>query len=99
MTIKDASLKAVDYRRIGSLPACLATKSCDIARATLETGQTVYTTWGRNLTAKQAAWYATHTDFIPVQLRDVSDLGVRRPNFELMLRDDDVAKLLPILSD
>ena len=103
-SIQEVSFKAVDYRRVGSLPACLATKACDIARVTLETGVTAYMTWGRNLTGKEASWYAEYTSFIPVQIRDVHESdacgqSVRRANFELLIPDEDVQKLLPILND
>lgn len=59
---------AKEAKWLGSLPATLAIKSCDIGEATLVDGTTVVITWGRNLEleGKDCRWYAEKTVFEPI---------------------------------
>ena len=79
-------------KRLGSIPACVALAAADIGTCELETGETVYVTWGRNLDREQQSWFAKHTHFRAVWLS--ADDG----SAELILPNEMVAHLLPILT-
>jgi hypothetical protein len=81
--------QATAYRRWGSVPAGLALSAEDIGQCYLGSDKLHYCTWGRNLNYEDAEWFQTHTVFAPVKLGG--------DTFELLIPDDMVAPLLPIL--
>jgi len=90
--LHEKSVKADKYslKRLGSLPLCIALGCDDIGTATID-GKKVYVTFGRNLDRKQQAWFLEKTGFQPIWVS--ADDG----SCELILPDDDVEKLLPLL--
>lgn len=79
-------------KRIGSLNACLALGACDVGTATLEDGNQVYITWGRNLNREQQNFFLSETDFAPIWIS--ADDG----SAELILPDPMARELLSIIN-
>lgn len=60
------TLIARQAERIGSVPGALALGCADVGVATLETGEVVTITWGRNIPPADQPWWIKHTHFRPV---------------------------------
>lgn len=60
--------KRESWRRLGSVPGCIALGCADIGTAELPSGERVIITWGRNLPREQQEWFASHTHFQPIHL-------------------------------
>lgn len=86
--LAEATAKAIKAERIGSPAGCIAMGSVDIGTATLETGESVYITWGRNLDKSSQEWFAATSEFKPVWIG--SDAGYA----ELIIPSDLAAKIL-----
>ena len=78
------------WTHIGIIPGCVALGCVDIGEATVD-GKKVFVTWGRNLDAEKQQWFAKNTNFQPVRL------GADDGSAELVLPDDVIQSLLPIL--
>lgn len=86
-----AAVVPTKTRRLGHLPAALALNACDIGEAVLDNGETVTTTFGRNLSVEQQAWYQENTWFRPIWL------GADDGSAELIIPDEQAATLRSIL--
>lgn len=84
--------KPFSWKRIGAIPLCVALGAADIGECQLETGETVYTTWGRNLSRLDQIWFYENTHFQPIVLG--SDAGFA----ELILPNELVKPLLDNLT-
>ena len=80
--------KQFSWKRIGAIPLAVALGSADIGECELEDGETVYITWGRNLTRKEQKWFYANTHFQPIVLGSHEGLA------ELILPYDLVKPLL-----
>ena len=78
------------WRRLGSIPGCVALGCADIGEARVN-GERVYVTWGRNLTADEQEAYRRNTIFVPIHL------GADDGSAELILPDSMAAKLITLL--
>jgi hypothetical protein len=65
-----SAVRAVAYRRLGSLPLSVAMGCCAIGEARLEDGRRVLITWGRYVLPTGQSWYAHNTEFSPVWVGD-----------------------------
>jgi hypothetical protein len=88
-------MKALNYKRIGSVPGCLFLQAHDLGEAVLEDGRTVTITWGGNFHGDEFTdWF--QPEF--VQLSDVSEGNTRRANYEMLIPDAIAAKIRPTLT-
>ena len=78
------------WKRIGSIPGCIALNSADIGQAKVN-GKRVFTTWGRNLDAESQQWYLEHTNFQPIHFS--AGNGV----CELVLPDELALQMIAII--
>lgn len=81
--------KAKKFERLGSLPNTIALGCCDIGKAVIGEGVTVYTTWGRNLTREQVGELMFKYNYNYIETPDGW--------YEFILPPQDVKPLLPLL--
>ena len=79
------------WKRLGSLPACVALGSADIGECELESGDRVIITWGRNLKYRDQKWFHENTHYKPVHL------GSFDGSAELIIPDDLAIQLIKML--
>ena len=60
--------KRFSWKRLGSVPGCISLGAADIGVCELETGESVYISWGRNLDARDQQWFAENSHYKPVLL-------------------------------
>ena len=89
----ECTLRAVENsaKRIGAIPCCIALSAADIGTCELETGETVYITWGRNLNRKDQKWFFENSHFKPIW----TGYG---GHTELILPDESVKPMVNILN-
>lgn len=88
-------MKAISYKRIGSVPGCLFLQAHDLGEAVLEDGRTVTITWGGNVAGPSDFTGLFQPEL--VQLRDVWEGDKPRANFEMLVPEAIAAQLRPLL--